>query len=105
MSGFLLMGLTTLKPRVSTLRSATGSSVTQAVRTRGSALQRERKQMIRDNPLCAWCDKRGIVRAGTQRDHIVPLCEGGQDTPANCQLLCDDCHRQKSLEEAKARHG
>lgn len=58
------------------------------------------------DPLCVECEKRGIVRAWTQRDHIVPLHKGGTDEPWNVQGLCDECHAAKSAaEESNRRRG
>lgn len=37
-------------------------------------------------------------------DHILPLVDGGIDAVSNIQLLCVDCHREKTRNEAKARH-
>jgi 5-methylcytosine-specific restriction protein A len=51
-------------------------------------------------PLCEECKRQGRVTAATQRDHIVPLAEGGADDETNEQALCDDCHKVKSLAES-----
>ena len=45
------------------------------------------------------CEQRGKVTAATQRDHIVALAKGGEDTEANTQALCDECHREKTAED------
>lgn len=58
-----------------------------------------REELFRREPLCVRCKERGIVRLATQRDHIVPLAEGGADDKSNEQGLCDDCHDEKSLAE------
>lgn len=67
----------------------------------GRALQRERKRMLQHDPLCVLCRAAGRVAAGTIRDHIVPLAEGGADTVDNTQLLCAACHTQKSQAESQ----
>ena len=36
-------------------------------------------------------------------DHILPLCEGGEDTPLNLQVICEDCHREKTGFEREGR--
>lgn len=37
-------------------------------------------------------------------DHIIPIFLGGADLDLdNLQTLCDDCHKKKSVEEAKQR--
>jgi hypothetical protein len=33
-------------------------------------------------------------------DHILPLAEGGRDSPDNIQRLCQPCHREKTTEQA-----
>lgn len=67
-----------------------------APRLRGRPLDRARAALFREQPFCAHC-----VRAvATVRDHVVPLAEGGTDTRANTQALCDACHRQKTVAEA-----
>jgi 5-methylcytosine-specific restriction enzyme A len=42
----------------------------------------------------------GKVVLVTQRDHVIPLAEGGQDDASNEQGLCDPCHEAKSLAES-----
>jgi 5-methylcytosine-specific restriction enzyme A len=69
-------------------------------RITGRRLQRMRAALFARSPLCVHCEDRGLVVLATQRDHKVPLAEGGTDTPNNEQGLCDDCHREKSLAEA-----
>jgi 5-methylcytosine-specific restriction protein A len=69
-------------------------------RITGRKLQQLRKELFASNPLCVACDKLGLVRLATQRDHTVSLAEGGKDVPENTQGLCDDCHEAKSLAEA-----
>lgn len=66
----------------------------------GRKLQAAREALFRANPLCVHCERRGLVKLATQRDHIKSLGEGGEDVPENTQGLCDDCHREKSLGEA-----
>ncbi|MFA7487962.1 MAG: HNH endonuclease signature motif containing protein [Lysobacteraceae bacterium] len=79
-------------------------------RVTGRRLQAERADLFRRQPLCVLCQARGIVRLATERDHIVPLSEGGEDVASNTQGLCADCHEGKSLAErlraqARARGG
>ena len=59
-----------------------------------------RADLFLRSPLCVICDAKGMTTRATQRDHIIPLAEGGTDTTDNEQGLCDDCHREKSLAEA-----
>lgn len=41
-----------------------------------------------------------MVAPATQRDHVIPLAEGGLDDETNEQGLCDACHDAKSHNEA-----
>ena len=69
-------------------------------RTTGRKLQAMRAQLFRANPLCVACEAQGRVTAATQRDHIIPLSEGGADDDGNTQALCEACHEIKSKAEA-----
>lgn len=52
------------------------------------------------------CKKLGRISLATQRDHVIPLAEGGLDDDTNEQGLCESCHEAKSLAEAlRARRG
>jgi 5-methylcytosine-specific restriction protein A len=56
-------------------------------------------------PLCAECKRLGRVTLATQRDHIVPLEEGGADDESNEQGLCLECHDIKSkAERVRGQH-
>jgi 5-methylcytosine-specific restriction protein A len=68
-------------------------------RIRGRTLQGERERLLNAHPLCIECLRHGIDREATQRDHIVPLAEGGQDVEENTQALCRECHDRKSKRE------
>ena len=52
------------------------------------------------NPLCVECAKRGIVKAATEVDHIIPLHKGGTDDDDNLQGLCAECHADKTSRDA-----
>jgi 5-methylcytosine-specific restriction protein A len=71
-------------------------------RIRGRRLQRERKMLFEDQPLCVECRKQGRVTVATQRDHIIPLSQGGLDVPENTQPLCQACHDEKSRRESRS---
>lgn len=58
-----------------------------------------RAALFSRDPLCAECRRLGFVRLATQRDHVVPLEEGGADDETNEQGLCDEHHDAKSLAE------
>lgn len=76
---------------------------TATKRITGRRLQRARAELFARQPLCEACEARGVVRLATQRDHRVPLAEGGTEDDANVQALCDDCHAEKS--EGERRRG
>jgi 5-methylcytosine-specific restriction protein A len=59
-----------------------------------------RAELFSANPLCVECQRQGRVTQATQRDHIVPLAEGGADDDTNVQGLCHECHEAKSGAEA-----
>jgi 5-methylcytosine-specific restriction protein A len=72
-------------------------------RITGRRLQAMRASLFQRCPLCVVCEQQGRVTEATQRDHKVPLAEGGADDPTNEQALCDACHDAKS--QAEARRG
>lgn len=75
-------------------------------RKRGRAGQRDRAQVIAEEPLCRLCLAKGVTSASTVVDHIKPLSEGGSDQRENKQGLCSPCHDAKSAaERVKARRG
>ena len=63
-----------------------------------------REELFQREPLCANSYKHG-PRLATQRDHKIPLAEGGLDELSNTQGLCDDCHAEKSAAEARRGRG
>lgn len=63
-------------------------------------MQRERKRLFAEQPLCVMCLARGVVRVATERDHIVPIAEGGPDERENTQALCSECNQVKGQSEA-----
>lgn len=68
-------------------------------RITGRRLQQLRAGLFDREPLCRMCKALGLVVLATQRDHIVPLEEGGQDVESNVQPLCQACHDAKSNAE------
>jgi len=68
-------------------------------RMRGRRLQAERRRLFQAQPLCVECERLGKVRVATQRDHVIALCNGGEDTPANTQALCAEHHRTKTASD------
>ena len=68
-------------------------------RITGRTLQRLRAKLFEEHPLCAECTRQGRVAEAKQRDHIIPLTEGGEDVESNVQGLCCACHDMKSEAE------
>lgn len=81
-------------------KPAWSKPATATKRVTGRRLQQLRADLFARDPLCAECRRLGRVTLATQRDHVVPLAEGGADDENNVQGLCDDCHEGKSLAEA-----
>jgi 5-methylcytosine-specific restriction protein A len=77
----------------------------QVKRTAGRALQRQREQLFRVEPLCRQCAREGRTALATIRDHIQPLAEGGGDDDANIQPLCRSCSDRKTAREAARGRG
>ncbi|OYU02269.1 MAG: HNH endonuclease [Sphingomonadaceae bacterium PASS1] len=61
-------------------------------RLRGRAGVAQRVRRLRVEPLCRDCAAKGIIRAATVPDHIVPLVHGGSDDDSNIRCLCAGCH-------------
>ena len=81
-------------------RPAWSKPATATKRVTGRELQRRRARLFTSNPLCVHCQQAGRVTLATQRDHIIPLSEGGADDDSNVQALCEACHEVKSKAEA-----
>ena len=73
----------------------------EAPRVRGRELQRRRTRLFQRSPLCVLCLAKGITRAATIRDHVVPLAEGGSDDETNEQAICLECHAFKTQQESQ----
>ena len=82
-------------------KEAWAKPVIATKRITGRKLQEMRKALFTRSPLCAACELVGRVTLATQRDHIIPLAEGGEDNDGNTQGLCFACHETKSIEESK----
>lgn len=72
-------------------------------RKRGRAGQRERAQVLAEEPLCRLCLAEGTETRSEEVDHIKPLSRGGSDDRANKQALCVPHHRAKTRAEAARR--
>ena len=58
-----------------------------------------RLRFLRKHPLCLECQIKGITRAATEVDHVMPLALGGYDIESNKQSLCAECHRAKTARD------
>ncbi|MYM37250.1 HNH endonuclease [Duganella sp. FT94W] len=80
-------------PREAWVRSAPVKRIT------GRRLQAMRAALFAREPLCQECLKHDRAVPATERDHIIPLAEGGADDETNEQALCEECHEAKSKVE------
>lgn len=79
--------------------------MTATKRITGRKLQALRAELFKRSPLCVHCAEHDVVTPATQRDHIIPLAEGGEDSEENTQGLCDECHDVKSKRESARGRG
>jgi 5-methylcytosine-specific restriction protein A len=69
-------------------------------KTSGHRWQKVRERIItRDCGLCQACKRKGFISLGTEVDHIKALQHGGTDADSNLELLCHDCHADKTAAE------
>lgn len=94
------MKLRTLRPRLSEL-SARVPSARGTPRIRGRALQRIRREILSESPLCVMCSAEGRVTIATELDHRTPLAKGGTHARENLQPLCREHHLAKTAKEAR----
>lgn len=70
------------------------------------------KVLARDGKVCRQCGKDVSAPAETgfksarkdsaEVDHRVPLALGGDDDPAQCEVLCRLCHKRKTKQDVRA---
>lgn len=56
--------------------------------------------VLRNEPLCRECAKRGVIRAAEEVHHIVPLAKGGTHDEGNLMPLCKACHSAITIRES-----
>ena len=44
-----------------------------------------------------------LLKPSFEVDHVVPLCEGGEDVEENLRAMCRGCHGQKTRRERQLR--
>lgn len=76
---------------------------TSTARGYGKHHRARRTLMLNRSPWCAACKRNGRLVLGKERDHVIPLRDGGTDGPENEQLLCKSCHSKKTMREEHAR--
>ena len=56
-----------------------------------------------EHPLCACCNGKGIIKAATCVDHIIPwpICGDRFFDRSNLQSLCDECNHLKGQQDKK----
>jgi len=100
------MKLTTLKPRVATLKAdrLTVAPIRYVTpRLRGKAAVERRERWLKDHGLCVHCETQGRTTIAREVDHVTPLWAGGADDESNFQSLCVPCHAVKTEREATER--
>jgi 5-methylcytosine-specific restriction protein A len=100
--------VSTLKPRVQTLRLSRIAEAPRAgstPRMSGEAQVKRRLRWLNANPLCVKCNSVGRTAAAEQVDHVIPLSNGGADDESNFQSLCVPCHKEKTAREQAERFG
>lgn len=55
------------------------------------------RALARDGFACVACGARERLEV----DHVVPVARGGTWTLENAQTLCQDCHKEKSIEDRR----
>lgn len=54
------------------------------------------KEFIRENPdaKCIYCETH-LNESNATTDHIIPICEGGNNTQVNLMVSCFDCNNER----------
>lgn len=82
------------------LRYALDGKATTMKRIRGYTWQKIRSRIIfRDCGLCQECKRNGKITIGAEVDHIQQLADGGSNEDENLELLCRDCHADKTAKD------
>jgi 5-methylcytosine-specific restriction endonuclease McrA len=57
--------------------------------------------LVRDLGLCQPCLRAGRTTVAVAVDHVLNKARGGTDSTDNLQSICDACHAEKTMEEAR----
>ena len=69
-------------------------------RTNDPRWRRLRERVLSECPLCVECQRRGLIVAATDVDHIAGKAATAHDNRrANLQALCHACHSRKTASE------
>ena len=54
------------------------------------------KEFLKENPdaKCIYCEK-SLNEENATTDHIIPICEGGNNTQVNLMVSCFDCNNER----------
>ena len=75
--------------------------ITRIKRKTGASYVRKRRHMLKQYPVCQSCNE----RLSEEMDHIIPLHLGGSDKLENLQMLCKQCHYEKTEKEMRDFRG
>lgn len=77
-----------------------GFKSNRRTRTRGVPEWLRKTVLKRDRGVCQ-IQGPDCTHVATQVDHIIAVSEGGKDKTANCQSVCEQCHKPKTQAEAQ----
>lgn len=80
-------------------RSWNHGGKTRQQRGYGADHDRMRDHLMQTVVLCEHCRAKGRTTIGSHADHIIPKAQGGGNERENYQLLCADCHADKTIRE------
>lgn len=94
------------KPREETRREYDKARAKEHNQIYDRGWQALRKAFVQDHPLCRHCEAEGMIVAGQDVDHIIPvrIAPERRLDVTNCQHLCKRHHSLKSAED-RAKYG
>lgn len=69
-----------------------------AKKRRSTVLNKHKKMLLEMMPSCNKCGV-SVTNKTAELDHIVPVIRGGGNRLDNLQLLCKNCHTEKTKKE------